>query len=124
MPGQPIKCICGGCSHCRKRVQIREWKRKNPAKTSKGRRAWAARNPDKILASARAYRQAHPEKKRAHNAVTNAIRDGKLERGACEVCGAANAHAHHDDYSRPLDVRWLCRTHHEELHRMPATEAA
>jgi len=36
---------------------------------------------------------------------------------ACgEVCGAENAQAHHDDYSRPLDVRWLCDTHHRQHH--------
>lgn len=30
----------------------------------------------------------------------------------CETIGEA----HHDDYSKPLDVRWLCKLHHEELH--------
>lgn len=36
---------------------------------------------------------------------------------ACEVCGRTrNVDAHHDDYAKPLDVRWLCRSHHRKLH--------
>ena len=35
----------------------------------------------------------------------------------CEVCGIPESHAHHDDYSRPLDVRWLCEKHHKQLHK-------
>lgn len=62
------------------------------------------------------YRERFPEKRLAHSGVNNAIRDGRLERQPCEACGA-RAHAHHDDYSRPLDVRWLCPRHHSEHHR-------
>lgn len=58
-----------------------------------------------------------PMKKKARTAVGNALRDGKLNRCSCEVCGNPTAHAHHDDYSKPLDVRWLCRTHHVEWHK-------
>jgi hypothetical protein len=43
------------------------------------------------------------------------LRRGKLERFPCEVCGAP-AQMHHDDYSRPLEVKWLCRAHHLERH--------
>jgi hypothetical protein len=62
------------------------------------------------------YRKRDPVKKRAWNAVSGAIRSGKLKRQPCEICGDPNSQAHHDDYSRPLDVRWLCRAHHEEHH--------
>lgn len=41
----------------------------------------------------------------------------KIVRQPCEVCGAQPAEAHHDDYRRPLDVRWLCAEHHREHHR-------
>jgi hypothetical protein len=56
-----------------------------------------------------------PGKYKCHTAVSNAIKDGKLIKQPCEVCGT-KAEAHHDDYSKPLDVRWLCRKHHLEHH--------
>ena len=59
----------------------------------------------------------NPEKRRAHNAVSNALRDGILRKSPCEVCGAAETTAHHEDYSRPLDVRWLCTKCHAEIHK-------
>lgn len=40
--------------------------------------------------------------------VRQAIAAGKLVRKPCAVCGAARAHACHDDYLQPLDVVWLC----------------
>lgn len=43
-------------------------------------------------------------------------RRGKLAPGPCERCGDP-AEKHHDDYSQPLQVRWLCRPCHLELHR-------
>ena len=45
------------------------------------------------------------------------IRAGILIKGICEVCGTnENIEAHHDDYAKPLDIRWLCRKHHREHH--------
>lgn len=37
---------------------------------------------------------------------------GTMERGSCDVCGCDDVQAHHDDYSKPLDIRWLCKEHH------------
>ncbi len=48
--------------------------------------------------------------------TNHAITQGKLNRMPCEPCGG-KAEAHHDDYSKPLDVRWLCFKHHREWHR-------
>ncbi len=53
----------------------------------------------------------------AHADVAKAIRDGFLHRQPCEVCGRENGvEAHHDDYTRTLDVRWMCRSHHRLWH--------
>ena len=46
------------------------------------------------------------------------IKMGRLIRKPCEVCGELKVEAHHDDYSRPFDVRWLCGHHHREHHMM------
>ena len=63
-------------------------------------------------------REHEPEKWKARNAVSNAIRDGRLARGTeCFFCGSAERiQAHHHDYSQPLDVFWLCSTCHGKLH--------
>lgn len=64
------------------------------------------------------YVQKHPDRRRAHIMVWNKLRDKKLDRKPCEVCGTARkVEAHHDDYSKPLEIRWLCKKHHMELHR-------
>lgn len=59
-------------------------------------------------------RERYPEKYKARNAVSNALRDGRLVRMPCEVCGDTKSQAHHDDYKKPLQVRWLCFKHHRE----------
>lgn len=62
------------------------------------------------------FREKYPNKYRAHNIVNNAIRDGKLFKQPCETCNAKNAHAHHDDYAKPLNIRWLCAACHQQWH--------
>lgn len=72
---------------------------------------------DALARGSKAWAKRNPIKKAASTAVNNAIRDGSLIRQHCEVCGDANAQAHHDDYSKPLEVRWLCQKHHAEWHK-------
>lgn len=63
------------------------------------------------------YRERYPKKYAAHTLVNNSVRDGKLIPQVCEVCGNINSVAHHDDYDKPLDVRWLCQAHHVQWHK-------
>ena len=66
------------------------------------------------------YREKWPEKYKARNAVSNAVRDGRLIKpDNCTECGdATRLEGHHDDYSKPLDVRWLCSPCHHQHHAM------
>lgn len=52
----------------------------------------------------------------AQLAARNAVSRGTLIKAPCEVCGTDRVHAHHDDYSKPLEVRWLCPLHHRHIH--------
>ncbi len=53
----------------------------------------------------------------ARSAVKNAVRDGYLIRGDCEVCGISkNIQGHHEDYTKPLEVIWLCISCHRGWH--------
>ena len=63
-------------------------------------------------------KELEPEKYVARNAVNNAIRAGRLIRAdSCFFCPQTHAlHAHHHDYSKPLDVFWLCPKCHGKLH--------
>ena len=56
-------------------------------------------------------------RKAARNYLNRLIRKGLVTRLNCEICGSnKNIEAHHDDYARPLEVKWLCRVHHDEHH--------
>ena len=68
------------------------------------------------LASNIAWQLRNKNKRKAHNKVSNAIKSGKLARQPCCICGDPKVEAHHDDYSKPLDVRWLCKKHHDAVH--------
>ena len=64
------------------------------------------------------YRNKFPLKYKAHSMVNSAIKSMKLFKEACGECGSdKNTHAHHDDYSKPLNVRWLCAACHSQWHR-------
>lgn len=65
------------------------------------------------------HKSSHPERYHARNAVGHAIRDGKLNKpSCCTQCGRSDKviHAHHHDYSKPLEVEWLCIACHFALH--------
>lgn len=64
------------------------------------------------------YIEKNPKKRSVHIKTGNAIRDGKLLKQPCEVCGSEDVQAHHCDYDKPFEVMWLCPIHHEEWHRL------
>ena len=101
----------------------RKWKEDNPDLLKKQRKEYQDREDVRQRRSEREryVLQTDPEarkKKNVRKMVQRAVRSGKILRGDCEVCGAMdNIHAHHDDYDKPFDVRWLCSDHHVELHK-------
>jgi hypothetical protein len=78
------------------------------------------RRQQSLFRRQRRYRESNPIKNAARAAVNRNVRSGALVKKPCEICGATQVDGHHDDYSKPLEVRWLCRTHHLELHARQA----
>ncbi len=68
-------------------------------------RAWRLRHPYSV--SVEQLRRI-----RCRDTARAALRLGHLQRKPCEVCGSPDSEKHHDDYDKPLEVRWLCRKHH------------
>lgn len=58
----------------------------------------------------------NPNKVKAEEITHYAIKRGLIEKRDCEICGR-KAQAHHEDYNKPLEVKWLCSIHHKEAHR-------
>ena len=67
-----------------------------------------------------AYHKRYPMTYAAHVITRNAARDGTLIKpNNCSVCGSTEKiEGHHDDYSKPLEVRWLCSKCHKEWHKI------
>lgn len=105
------------CKPCR-RPTLKAWKRANRDRVNAGNRSRTVRKPEVKRNERTAWSSQNPEKVRAHRAVHWAIRRGDLVRpGACEACGETKpVQAHHHDYGKPLDVRWLCSPCHAAEH--------
>ena len=60
----------------------------------------------------------HPNRKNCSNIVIKAIASGLIIKPAmCTICGAEErVVGHHHDYSRPLDVVWMCHPCHAQVH--------
>lgn len=108
--------ICGQCKSCDKesryknrafnRAHYREVERKY-LRTEKGKSV--------AKASREKFVKKHPLALKAHREVHNALKTGLLTYCDCVFCGQ-KAQAHHPDYTKPLDVIWLCTIHHKQIH--------
>jgi ribosomal protein S27AE len=64
----------------------------------------------------RTRRFLYPEKYKANSSVNNLIRNSQLKKKPCEICGNRTTEAHHNDYSKPLEIVWVCKRCHNGLH--------
>jgi hypothetical protein len=118
------KCKQCHCKQCKdnRQVDIKAYRKKQRERnrTEKGK-AIARKAYENSLSSGRRaisnknWKAQHPEKYKAYLEIKKAIYHGTVKRQRCVVCGE-KAQAHHEDYSKPLEVVWLCQKHHSNLH--------
>jgi hypothetical protein len=107
----------GKCKECCKKDTVENYKKNRPHYALYERKRFQTdHRKKKVIEYQKRRRANNPEKNHCYSVTSNAIRDGKLIKQPCEVCGSLEVEAHHDDYSQPLKVRWLCRKHHLEVH--------
>lgn len=74
----------------------------------------------------RKWRKTHPlteEQRLKDNARSYAnvyLKRGKLVKKPCRVCNSPKVQMHHEDYTKPLEVDWLCSPHHKEADAVAA----
>jgi hypothetical protein len=101
---------CKKCHHKR----VARYRRARRTKYAEYQRARRKRTGNKYYSSE--WYAKNRDKVSARGAVYRALRDGKLKRMPCENCGASQTQAHHHDYSKKLDIRWLCSACHGLTH--------
>jgi hypothetical protein len=112
------------CRECRKAASA-AWQQENPEKAIARTQRWRDKHPEKVKAAKPAqlkrYREKYPEKVKAQAIVRDAVHNGRLDKpDHCEDCGKKlprrRIHGHHKDYSKPLEVEWLCAPCHSKRH--------
>ncbi len=104
----------------KKRQEVKKkWRDKNPSYHKQYFLEWVKKHPTYF----KDYfsKNTNPEitvKRLARARVWMAIRHKILQIGSCKIgidC-KGRIEAHHDDYSKPLEIIWFCKKHHEKHH--------
>ena len=115
------KIIVSACKECT-RAKVRKYDASNRKRHVQRFRLWRKKNPAKSQEQKRRYQARNKLRTRAHQALHNAVVDGRIVKPAtCEGCrkkfNPKKLHGHHPDYRKPLLVIWLCDPCHKREHK-------
>lgn len=105
------------CKSCRT-IQLHNERPSNREANRSRAQRYRANHPERPISNALRNDAAKPKTAYARQVVRNEVKRGRMIRKPCEVCGESYTHGHHDDYDKPLTVRWLCPVHHTEWHEI------
>lgn len=103
--------------YCSRSCVNRAYYQRNHEAILKRNNEWLHANQEKHTKVNREWRQRNPRKAVVQTLTNRAMRNGKIIKQPCEVCGVTKVHAHHPDYSQHYSfVKWLCPAHHKIEH--------
>jgi hypothetical protein len=132
----------GYCPECKKAYRLK-WSAAHPGYFTQKKKEWDERHPEKVAEAnkrrleryhasrppkvdrvpltmaerQRRYYEKYPIKFESRKIYKAALKTGRIVKEPCRVCGALEVDGHHEDYFKPLEVVWLCRPHHAEVHK-------
>lgn len=106
---------CKKCSNLR--IMKKYYENREEALVKFKKRYENAEYRAKDIEKSKRYYDKNPLKMKTRAKTRYLVKTGKLTKLPCKICGDVNVQAHHDDYNNPLQVTWLCKTHHAEHHR-------
>ena len=118
--GLMYKCkLCEKQYYLLNREKIKQYYQLNREEKNQYQKEYNHMNREKINQYQNQYKKRSPEKQKARVKLNDAVRTGKIHKPLyCSSCeGDKHLEAHHTDYTKPLEVLWLCRTCHVDLHR-------
>jgi len=118
----------------KKNESTKNWFKKNPdyykeyywsneefrKKKIASHKEWSLKNAKAFIENTVFQRKKFPLKYKARCILRDAVHRKKINKPKkCENCliEFKRIEGHHEDYSRPLDVKWLCVGCHKDLHR-------
>lgn len=103
------------CKFCqRENIKMNYRRHLEARKDYERERGQTPHRKERVLIYQRRRRRKYPEKNKARRMVAYYVRVGKLVKSVCSVCGDKKVEAHHPDYSKPLEIEWLCHFHHRQ----------
>lgn len=120
------------------KAYMKIWRAENKERAKKKHLEWLSKNRERVrrvhneyrktenykkcrqktqLQRQRAYYAKYPDKIQARILLGEELKKKKIIKSSCEVCREVkHIQGHHEDYSKPLNVMWLCQWHHSQLH--------
>jgi hypothetical protein len=99
-------------------LRARKWRLINKERVRYYWDNFELKNKEKLAERHKLWRRKNIIKARVHSTVGNYVRRGDIIKRPCVVCGEIKrVHGHHNDYSKPLDIVWLCPKHHIFFHK-------
>jgi len=105
----------GKCKECTKRDSRERQRLHGKEIYERGKVIETPEQRTRRMLRGKVHREKYPLRYKARTCVNNALRRGAITKQPCK-CGNPKVQAHHEDYSKPLEIDWMCRRCHLTVH--------